>query len=320
LPVACQAVWVKFLQVGRHSEEQRTKGARPGESIPPPIILTDRAVTEAVQTAGRLRRIAGLFWRPSFVRLRVSVLTVVLLLVAAYGAHDWADRNSRTSWQRPLRVVLVLVEREPVPASTLALLTTRSFELERRLAEEYARHSGRNFVPVELTVRGPVRASSPPPTADGDGAFALLRHSLALWRWTSSLDARARVEFGYDSRIYLVLTPSDQIAFVEGESEYRGRVGVAQAALGPSSVDFALFVAAHELFHTLGATDKYDSVGRALFPQGFAEPTRVPLFPQVGAEVMSRNVPLNAEAERAPDTLSELVVGDVTARELGWRP
>jgi hypothetical protein len=284
------------------------------------MVLAEAAGTQTERTVGRLRRIAGLLWRPSFVRLRVSVLSVLLLLVTVYGAHDWADRRSRTSWQRPLRVVLVLVEREPVPASTLALLTTRSFELERRLAEEYARHTGRDFTPVELTVRGPVRASSPPPSADGDGAFALIRHSIALWRWTSALDARARVEFGYDSRIYLVLAPSDRIAFVEGESEYRGRVGVAQAALGPTSVDFALFVAAHELFHTLGATDKYDGVGRALFPQGFAEPRRVPLFPQVAAEVMSRNVPLNAESERAPDTLNELVVGDVTARELGWAP
>ena len=43
--------------------------------------------------------------------------------------------------------------------------------------------------------------------------------------------------------------------------------------------DFALFVAAHELFHTLGATDKYDASGAALVPSGLAEPDLNPLVP-----------------------------------------
>ena len=36
------------------------------------------------------------------------------------------------------------------------------------------------------------------------------------------------------------------------------------------SADFALVVVAHELFHTLGAEDKYDAQGRALVPLGLA--------------------------------------------------
>lgn len=95
-------------------------------------------------------------------------------------------------------------------------------------------------------------------------------------------------------------------------------VGIAQADIEPDSLDFALFVAAHELFHTLGASDKYGSTGDALFPQGFAEPQRSPLWPQPGAEVMARNVPIGPGRERPPETLSELYVGETTAREIGW--
>jgi hypothetical protein len=96
-------------------------------------------------------------------------------------------------------------------------------------------------------------------------------------------------------------------------------VGVARADIDASMLDFALFVAAHELFHTLGASDKYDATGHATFPGGFAEPERIPLYPQRGAELMARNLPLSPTSERPPETLDELWVGDATATEIGWR-
>jgi hypothetical protein len=256
-----------------------------------------------------------------FVRLRIGVLLSVLAVVLAWGARDWSQRRARTSWHRPLRVALVLVEREPVPPHTLALLTSRSFELERRLSREYARYTGKEGTPIELVVRGPVLAAQPPPSSSDDGSLELLSQSWRLWRWTGALDSAAHVELGYDSRIYLVLKPARAagVAVVEGESEFRGRVGVAKADIRVDTVDFALFVAAHELLHTLGATDKYDATGRAVFPRGFAEPARAPLFPQPGAEIMARNVPIGPDSERPPDTLDELFVGETTAREIGWR-
>lgn len=295
-----------------------------GESIPPPVVFAESGAEpneRALEWPLWLRAARRVLFESWFVRLRIGVLLSVLAVVLAWGAHDWSQRRARTSWHRPLRVALVLVEREPVAPSTLALLTTRSFELERRLAREYARYTGKDFTPIELVVRGPVRATELPPTASGDGTLDLLTRSVRLWRWTSALDSDAHVELGYDSRIYLVLKPAhgQGLAGVEGESEYRGRVGVAKADIRRDTIDLALFVAAHELLHTLGATDKYDTAGRAAFPEGFAEPGRAPLFPQPGAEVMARNVPIGPGSERPPETLDELFVGETTAREIGWR-
>lgn len=105
---------------------------------------------------------------------------------------------------------------------------------------------------------------------------------------------------------------------VEGESEEGGRVGVVDVELDDSMADFALFVATHELFHTLGATDKYDEAGRTLLPAGLAEPSRVPLLPQAYAEVMARNRPVGPGLEVPPESLDELAVGPATAREIGW--
>jgi hypothetical protein len=83
-------------------------------------------------------------------------------------------------------------------------------------------------------------------------------------------------------------------------------------------VDFALVVVAHELFHTLGASDKYDAAGRPLVPSGLAEPERQPLYPQTYAEIMTRDRPVSPTAGMVPDRLDDFAVGAVTAREIGW--
>jgi hypothetical protein len=238
-----------------------------------------------------------------------------------WAGADHYQRQARTAWHRSVNVALVLVEREPINPGTILLLNQRVRALQRRLASEYRRYGGRDFTPFSFEVTGPVKVDQAPPQAHGQGLLGLFTETYERWRWTRDIDARAGVERGaYDARIYLVMKPAKGgLAFVEGESEYGGRVGVAQADIDPEMIDFALIVAAHELMHTLGASDKYDAEGRAVFPGGFAEPERLPLYPQPGAEIMARNLPLAPSSERPPNTLDELFVGDATAREVGWR-
>ncbi len=296
------------------------------DSVPPPPVVSDRE-SGGKKPAGATTLLARLTEklvpasRGAFFRARVAVLLTILAGVALWGTGDYYQRRARTTWQRPLRVALILVEREPIKPTTIELLSTRARELERRLASEYRRHDGRDFTPFMLTVTNPIAANRAPPHAREQGALGLLRDTCARWLWTRDVDARAGIERGaYDARIYLVMKPAAHgLAFVEGESEYGGRVGIAQADIDPEMVDFSLFVAAHELMHTLGASDKYDDAGRALYPSGFAGPERAPLYPQPGAEIMARNLPLSPSSERPPNTLDELVVGDETAREIGWR-
>jgi len=78
-------------------------------------------------------------------------------------------------------------------------------------------------------------------------------------------------------------------------------------------------IVAHELLHTLGATDKYDPVtGQPLFPDGFADPDREPLYPQTQAELMGGRIPLNGTEAVIPGSLGELTIGPATAAEIGW--
>jgi hypothetical protein len=309
--------------------ERAERGNLNGFDSAPPLALSDAdgdEVTVGLELPGkavlrRLRRLHRAMNQGWFYRARLTLLLTILAAVLLWAGSDYVGRRERTAWHRPVKVALVLALREPVSQHTLELLSDRTLELERRLGEEYRRYTGRDFTPFSVTVKGPVGESAAPPRDDDDGVVDLFKHSARMWWWSRGLDSQANVEWmHYDSRIYLVLKPTSSagIAFVEGESEAGGRLGVAQADIDPEMVDFSLFVAAHELLHTLGASDKYGTSGRAIYPFGYADPNRSPLYPQPGAEVMARNVPVGPLRERPPASLDELYVGETTAREIGW--
>jgi len=169
---------------------------------------------------------------------------------------------------------------------------------------------------------GPVHVTERPPALEGTGLIDLARYTLAKRQYIGRIDDAAKIDArGLDARIYLVAREgrAGGTNFVEGVSEDGGRTGFVEVDLDESMVDFALFVFAHELFHTLGATDKYDASGHVLVPAGLAEPNLVPQLPQRYAELMARSRPVAPGREVPPDRLDELRVGVATATEIGWR-
>ena len=79
-------------------------------------------------------------------------------------------------------------------------------------------------------------------------------------------------------------------------------------------------VIAHEMLHTFGATDKYDlATNLPLFPDGYAEPERMPRVPQQFAEIMGGRIPISPLRADQPDGLHRVVIGPLTAREINWR-
>lgn len=259
--------------------------------------------------------------RRSFFRARVGFLLVVLAIVALWGWRDVRSRRARNSWDRPLSVALVLVRRGPIGDEAAAAFGARIPELDTRMAEERRRYASGDMHPFAFSFVGPVDVVDGPPSFSGESWLDAAKHTFALWRWTSSVDGAAHLDAAsYDSRIYVVATPpaSAQRELIEGESEEGGRLGTVEVELDASMADFALFVAAHELFHTLRASDKYDSAGRTLIPVGLAEPNLVPMYPQRFAEIMARNRPVAPGVEEPPVSLEELAVGPTTALEIGW--
>jgi hypothetical protein len=94
----------------------------------------------------------------------------------------------------------------------------------------------------------------------------------------------------------------------------KGLVGVVHAYADRDMTRPNSVVVAHEILHTLGASDKYDLDSLApLYPIGYAEPEREPLYPQELAEIMA-----GRRALEMPDSLAEVRVGRATALEIRW--
>jgi hypothetical protein len=255
-----------------------------------------------------------------FYRVRVGFLLAVLGGVLLYAAKDIHSRRARNDWDRTLVVALVVVREGPITDPSVAALRGRLPALEDRLYEESRRYDPRHAKPIRFELFGPIDTPGPRPQV-GLGLRGAVVYAYEKWRFLREIDDRAHLPTGdFDSRVYLLASPpvSSKRARVEGESEQGGRVGLVGVELVDKVVDFALIVAAHELFHTLGATDKYDAQGNTSIPAGLVEPDKVPRYPQDYVEIMARFRPTSATAGELPDTLADLAVGPVTAREIGW--
>jgi hypothetical protein len=250
--------------------------------------------------------------------LRVSLLLVLLVAVVVYAAHDVLSRRARNEWKRTLDVAFVVVTQPGVDTAAVAALRSRVPDLAARLTSELHRYRPDAPAPFAFTLYGPAPLVEPLPVPE-DGLLGAVKYAYGLHRFTSDVDGRLGVPGrGFDARLYLVLSAPTDRAVVEGMSEHGGRIGVARAELDPHTLDNAHIVAAHQHFHTLGASDHYGPDGRALVPDGLAEPDRSPLYPQEFAEIMARNRPVSPASEERPESLAELAVGPSTAREVGW--
>lgn len=255
-----------------------------------------------------------------FFLVRLSLLLTAFVLIGLWGYGDLQSRKARTEWDRTLSVAVVLVTTAPVEPAAVRKLEARLGQLEALLAREFWRYRA-GPRPFRLVLHGTAQASSPPELPES--AWGLPRHLFRQWSYLSAIDDQVGLNSErYDSRIYVVARPpaSASVQFVEGYSQQGGRVGIVAVELNEEMVDLVLSVTAHELFHTLGAEDKYDAAGHTLIPEGLAEPDLSPRFPQRYVEVMARNRPLGEGRERILDQLEELSVGPLTAHEIGWIP
>jgi hypothetical protein len=100
----------------------------------------------------------------------------------------------------------------------------------------------------------------------------------------------------------------------------KGLIGVVNAFADRQQSGSNRVIIAHELLHTLGASDKYDpSTGQPIFPNGYAEPDADPALPQELAELMAGRIPVSSTESQIPHSLDQVVIGAKTAQEIRWR-
>lgn len=250
-------------------------------------------------------------WR----NLRIALLLLVLVLVSV---GTLLDRVRTTDWDQPLRVGLFPISADGRAATDdyIAGLAEPQFALIADFLEREASRYGLAVDrPVDLTLHEPL-TEAPPLLPRDAGVLSTVLWSLQL-RW---YNWRVGGESGEQIRIYVLYhDPESTREVPHSLGLQKGLVGVVYAYADDAMDGQNNIVIAHELLHTVGATDKYDAETlQPVYPGGYAEPLRAPRHPQTLTEIMAgRRVVSTQRAEMPPD-LERVVIGVATAAEIRW--
>ncbi len=251
-----------------------------------------------------------------FKTIRIFVLLIVLATVVQQTFLDKADLDWKDNFY--VAVYPVNADGSSEVASYIKTFTRDDFELMAEyFAEEGARYDLGVRRPVEVQLGDVVKEIPPAPPKDGSMLNTMLWSLKFRWfAWNNS----PKVNVKPDIRLYLLYyNPATSPILSHSTALNKGRIGRVNLFGDKSYAAQNLVILAHELLHTLTATDKYDlETTLPAFPDGFAEPDKQPRYPQDFAEIMGGRVPISETKAEIPKSLSQTLIGDKTAREIGW--
>ncbi len=252
-----------------------------------------------------------------FRNLRVTLLLVVLFFV---GMNSWLTQLRSTDWNEALWVVVYPVngDNSRVSQRYIDNLSVETFDaVETFLALEAQRYGQQIREPVSIHLAPQVPGDPPMPPADGS-ILSVMLWSLKLryWAWNNDTFDGPQP----DVQMFVVYhDPKTHARLQHSLGLRKGMIGVVNAYAGRSMAQRNNVVIAHEFLHTVGASDKYDMANnQPLFPDGYAEPEKTPLYPQTRAEIMGGRIPLSKHDAVMPATVAKSSIGDKTAQEINW--
>lgn len=251
-------------------------------------------------------------------RLRIAFLLYVLLFVAA---GQFFAARSATDWDAPLWVDIYAVAGDDRAATRTFIEGLRPTEFsgaEEFFAREAQRYGVALEQPFKLRIVGEYGGELPQLDA-GSGPFGVLSWSLRM-RWLATR-LRWQAEPSGDIIVFAVFhEPARGAALDRSTALDKGLIAVANLFADRDAQATNEIVLAHELLHTLRATDKYSFATNApSYPDGYAAPDARPLLPQTKAELMAGRIALDERHAEMPSDLDHVVIGAVTAREIGWQ-
>jgi hypothetical protein len=250
-----------------------------------------------------------------------NVRILILLFVMAIAAYsNWYDRLSTTDWDETLWIGVFPINAagDATTAHYISGLTPGAIiDIEEFINREARRHGVGIGRPVRIDLYPEVKERPP---ARQDGLLGTMSWSLKM-RLYARRNSRAPGRPPPTIRIFVQYhDPAVTQSVPHSLGMQKGLIGVVHAFADRAQAPGNAVVIAHEILHTLGASDKYDPVTLApLFPIGYAEPDREPRYPQELTEIMAGRYATAPDSVRMPDSLTDVRVGNATAFEIRWK-
>lgn len=243
-----------------------------------------------------------------------------LLLLTTVLMQMWAEYRA-LQWQKPLYVAVYPINADGAESVSRYIRSLRASDFQQ--VEDFFSQQALQYQlpirrPISIRLGDEITALPPAPPAPGSALWQIIRWSL-LFRWYAFMH-QPSLGHAVDIKLYLLYYDVQKHQrLLHSTALNKGRIGRVNLFAHASQHSVNMVVMAHELLHTINATDKYNLIDNApLFPMGFAEPYAQPLYPQSMAEIMAGKVPVSETESRMARDLTEVVIGRQTAREIGW--
>ncbi len=253
--------------------------------------------------------------------IRIVLLSFILLKVIQQSYAESLALN----WQKKLYVAVYPINgastpdsRKEVNAHIKSLSDTDFEDISYYFSKQAAHYQLHIKRPFEF-ILGEEIDFAPPAPPEADNPVAVMFWSLGLRAYAWSMTPETAIK--PDIKLYLVYhDPQSKPSLGISTALEKGRVGRINLYAERAYHEKNKVVIAHELLHTLKATDKYDlDTNQPIFPQGYAEPHKHPLLPQKMTELMGGRTPVTHEHAVMPESLEQTIIGQQTAKEIGWQ-
>ena len=254
----------------------------------------------------------------TFKNLRILILVVVLGGVLLYTQDQ---RLVTQGWYKPLEVVIfpINADSSSIVEKYIHKLSSKNFiGIDKFIKRESEKFDVVSSTPTITKLGAEVSVLPPkPPVASANPL------SIALWsiklRWWAMQNTPDDASNKHRVRIFVLYHDEETNEKLEHSlGIQKGLLGIVHAFASDAQAKQNNIVIAHELLHTVGAIDKYDANGNPIPPHGLGEPDRKPLYPQKRAEIMAGTIASSASESKMASSLKSCVVGDKTAKEIGW--
>jgi len=255
----------------------------------------------------------------NFIRTTRQLTLFTIMVMIAGGSY--LTRARSTSWEEPLWVSVypIAADNRAATHDYIDGLTGKNFAaIEQFMETETARYSVNIDRPFRIDVGDAIEDLPPAPPVTRNPLY-IAWWSLQL-RWWSHRVTQNQPGPPPNIRLFLVYhDPTVRQSVPHSLGLQKGMLGVVHVFADRSIQGENNFVIAHEILHTLGATDKYLAENNLpIFPSGYADPDREPLYPQKYAEIMGGRIPRSQSEAVMPHNLKEARVGPGTAAEIRW--
>lgn len=257
--------------------------------------------------------------RKLFKLVRIFILSLVLIGVAL---GSWLTSKRSTDWEQSLWIAIypINADNSQVTQQYIDQLTLQDFQpIEEFIAEEAQEFNLSLRRPFSLKLAPEVKSFPPEPPQSG-AVWEIMLWSLQLryWAYQANTFQGAKPHI----RVFVKYFDSkDRRPLAHSLGLQQGMLGIVNAFASKKMTAANAVVITHEILHTLGATDKYElTTGLPVYPDGYVETTRNPLYPQELAEIMAGKIPLSKTKAAIPRGLHQVIIGQQTAHEIKWLP